>query len=53
MRLLGELCKGKALKKVSLVDGLLNYKKIWVYVPQRKVRILIFKEKYHTTIAGP
>ena len=25
-RLLGELCKGKALKEVKLVDGLLKYK---------------------------
>jgi hypothetical protein len=51
-RHLGELCKGKALKNVKLVDGLLKYRQSWVYVSQRKLGILMFKEKYHTTIAG-
>ena len=32
-RLLGELCKGRALKEVKLVDGLLKYKQSQVYVP--------------------
>jgi hypothetical protein len=51
-RLLGELRKGKAFKEVKLVDGLFKYKKTWVYVLRRKLRILIVKEKYHTIIAG-
>ena len=38
-RLLGELCMGKALKEVRLVDGLLKYKQNGVYVPQRKLRV--------------
>ena len=51
-RLLGEFRKDKALKKIKLVDGLLKDKQSWVYVPQLKLRILIFKKIYHTTIAG-
>ena len=35
-RFLGELHKGKALKEVKLVDGLLKYKQNQVYVPQGK-----------------
>jgi hypothetical protein len=51
-RLLGELRKGKTFKEVKLVDGLLKYKQRWVYVPQRKLRLFIFKEKYDSPIAG-
>jgi hypothetical protein len=35
-RLLGELRKGKVLKEVMSVDGLLKYKQSWVYMPQGK-----------------
>jgi hypothetical protein len=51
-RLLGEFRNGKALKEVKLVDGLLKYKQSWVYAPQRKLRLFIFREKYHTTSVG-
>jgi hypothetical protein len=51
-KLLGELRKGKALKNVRLVDGLFKYKQSWVYVLQGKLRLLAFKEKYHSPIAG-
>ena len=51
-KLLGELCKGKALKEVRLVDVLFKYKQSWVYVPQGKLRLLAFKEKYHSAVAG-
>jgi hypothetical protein len=51
-KLIGELRKGKALKKVRLVDGLFKYKQTVVYMPQGKLRLLAFKEKYHSLIAG-
>ena len=38
-RLLGELRKGKALKEIKLVNGLLKYKQNQVYVPQGKLRL--------------
>jgi hypothetical protein len=43
LRLLAELRNGKKLKKIKLVDGLLKYKQSWVYVPQRKLRLLVFE----------
>ena len=51
-RLLGELRKGKALKEVKLVDGLLKYKQSRVYVPQGKLRLLVLKEEHDSPIAG-
>jgi hypothetical protein len=51
-KLLGELCKGKALSEVRLVDEFLKYKQNWVYVPQRKLRLFILKEKIDSSIAG-
>jgi hypothetical protein len=51
-RLLGELRKSKALKEVKLVDGLLKDKQSWVYMPQGKLRLWTFYEKYHSLIAG-
>ena len=51
-RLLGEFCKGKTLKEVKLVDGLLKYKQSWVYVPQLALRLFIFKDKYDSPIAS-
>ena len=51
-RLLGELHKGKALKEIKLVDGLLKYKQSWVYVPQGKLRFLVLKEEHDSPIAG-
>ena len=51
-RLLGELCKGKALKEVKLVDGLLKYKQSRVYVPQGKLRLLVLKEEHDSPITG-
>ena len=50
-RLVGELCKGKALKEVGLVDGLLKYTQSRVNVPQRKLRPLVLKEIYQSSIA--
>jgi hypothetical protein len=43
-KLLGKLRKGKALKEVKLVDGLLKYKQSWVYVPQGMLRLLVLKD---------
>ena len=51
-RLLGELCKGKVLKEVRLVDGLFKYKQSRVYMPQGKLRLLVFKEEYDSLIGG-
>jgi hypothetical protein len=51
-RLLGELRKSKALKEVKLVDGLLKDTQSWEYVPQGKLRLWPFNEKYHSLIAG-
>ena len=51
-RLLGELCKGKVLKEVKLVDGLLKYKQSWVYVPQGKLGLLVLKEEHDNPIVG-
>ena len=34
---LGDLCKGKVLKEVKLVERLLMYKQSWVYVPWGKL----------------
>ena len=51
-RLLGELRKGKALRKDKLVDGLLKYKQSRVYVPQSKLRLLVLKEKHNSPIAA-
>ena len=51
-RLLDELRKGKALKDVKLVDGLLKYKQSQVYVPQGKLRLLVLKEEHNSSIAG-
>ena len=36
----------KELKAIKLVDGLLKYKQIQVYVPQSKLRLLLLKEEY-------
>jgi hypothetical protein len=47
----GKLRKGKAFEKVKLVDGLLKYKKNQVYVPQDKLRLLVFKD-HDSSIAG-
>jgi hypothetical protein len=33
-------------------DGFLKYKKSWVNVPQGKLRLLAFNEKYHSLIVG-
>src|ERR1700737_3732947 len=46
--LLGELRKSKVLKEVKLVDGLFKYKQSWVYVPQGKWRLSVFKEEYNS-----
>ena len=35
-----------------LVDGSFKYKQSVVYMPQGKLRLLAFKEKYHSLIAG-
>ena len=51
-RLLDELSKGKALKEVKLVNGLLKYKQSRVYVLQGKLRFLILKKEYDSPIAG-
>ena len=51
-RLLGELRKGKALKEVKLLDGLLKYKQSRLYVPQGKLRLLVLKEEHDSPIAG-
>jgi hypothetical protein len=40
---LRKLCKGKTLKGVKLVDGLLKYKQSRVYMPQGKLRLLVLK----------
>jgi hypothetical protein len=49
---LGELHKGKALKEIKLVDGLLKYKQSRVYVPQGKLKLLIVEEEHDNPIAG-
>jgi hypothetical protein len=49
---LGELRKGKALKEIKLVDGLLKYKQSRMYVPQGKFRLLVLEEEYDNPIAG-
>jgi hypothetical protein len=41
-----QLRNGKKLKLIKLVDGLLKYKQSWVYVFQRKLRLLYLKEKH-------
>ena len=51
-RLLNELCKGKVLKEVTLVDGLLKYKPSQVNVPQGKLRLLVLNEEYDSAIVG-
>jgi hypothetical protein len=51
-KFLGELRNGKALKEVRLVNGLFKHKQSGVYVPQGKLRLLAFKEIYHSPIAG-
>ena len=51
-RLLNELRKGKAFKDVKLVDGLLKYKQIQVYIFQGKLRLLVLKEEHDSPIAG-
>ena len=43
LRLLAELRNGKKLKNIKLVDSLLKYKQSWVYVPQGKLRLLVFE----------
>ena len=48
----GELRKGKVIKEIKLLDGLLKFEQSWVYVSQRKLTLLIFKEKYHSLIAN-
>ena len=40
------------LKEVRLVDILLKHKQSGVYVSQRKLRLLVFKEKHYNSIAG-
>ena len=45
-RLLGELRKSKVLKVIKLVDILLKFKQSWMYVPQGRLSLLFFKEKY-------
>ena len=52
-RLLGELCKGKALKEVKLLDGLLKYKQNWLYVPQSRLRLLVLKEEHDKSNSRP
>jgi hypothetical protein len=44
-RLLGEFRKGKVLKEVRLVNGLLKYKQSWVYVPKGKLKLWALMEK--------
>jgi hypothetical protein len=39
-RFLSEFCKGKALKEVKLVHGLLKYKQSQVYMPQKHVKAI-------------
>lgn len=51
-RFLGEFCKGKAFKDVNLVEGLLKYKQSQVCVSQGKLRLLVWKEKHDSPIAG-
>jgi hypothetical protein len=47
-----QLRNGKKLKLIKLVDGLLKYKQSWVYVFQRKLRLLYLKEKHNSPIAS-
>ena len=52
-RFLGELRKGKALKEIKFVDGLLKYKQSRVYyVPQGELRLLVLKEEHDSLIVG-
>ena len=51
-RLLGKLRKGKALKDIKLVDGLLKYKQSRVCVPQGKLRLLELKEEHDSLFVG-
>lgn len=51
-RLLGELCKGKALKEVKLGNILLKYKQSQVCVPQGKLRLVVLKEEHDSSITG-
>jgi hypothetical protein len=51
-KLLGEFRKGKALKEVRLVDGLFKYKQSWMCVLQANLKLLAFKNIYHSLIAG-
>ena len=50
-RLLGELRARKKLTEIKLLDGLLRFIQSWVYVPQRKLRLLVLKEKHDSPIA--
>jgi hypothetical protein len=50
--LLGDLCKGKALKEVKLMDELFKYMQTQVYVPQDKLRLLVLEEEYASPISG-
>lgn len=51
-RFLGELCKGKTLKEVKLINELLKCNQSHVYVPQSKLRLLVLKEKHDSSIIG-
>lgn len=51
-QMLGDLRKGKKLKEIKLVNGLLKYKQSRVYVPQGKLRLLVLKEEHDSPIAG-
>lgn len=44
-RFLGKLYKGKALKEVKLVDGLVKYKQNQIYMPQKHNKAIGFLKK--------
>ena len=41
-----------ALKEIKLVDGLLKYKKNWMYVLQGELRLLVLKVEHNSSIAS-
>ena len=49
---LGELRKSKVHKEVKLVDGLFKCKQSWVYGPQGKLRLGVWKEECDSPIVG-
>jgi hypothetical protein len=52
-KFLSKLTNGKKLKEIKLVGGFLKYKQINVYMPQGKLKLLIFEGRTQYSHSWP